>query len=64
MKGIVRYYNVKKGYGFIQGEDGNEVFVHRTVVPFWNIFLTAGEHVEYDKAQSKKGIIATKLKVI
>ncbi len=45
MKGIVKWYNIRKGYGFIQGEDGNDVFVHKTAIPFWTIFLTTGERV-------------------
>ena len=64
MKGIVKWYNIRKGYGFIQGEDGNDVFVHKTAIPFWTIFLTAGEQVEYNPERSKSGIIATKLKML
>ena len=33
MEGTVKWYNSRKGYGFIQGEDGKDVFVHRTSVP-------------------------------
>lgn len=28
MKGSVKWFNAKRGYGFISGEDGNEYFVH------------------------------------
>jgi len=28
MKGKVKWYNIQKGYGFIKGEDGKDVFVH------------------------------------
>lgn len=64
MKGIVKWYNIRKGYGFIQGEDGNDVFVHKTAIPFWTIFLTTGEQVEYKPERAKSGIIATKLKML
>ncbi|MCJ2513917.1 MAG: cold shock domain-containing protein, partial [Candidatus Thermoplasmatota archaeon] len=30
MKGIVKWYDAKKGYGFIKGDDGNNVFAHRS----------------------------------
>jgi CspA family cold shock protein len=33
MKGNIKWYNARKGYGFITGEDGKEVFVHRTAIP-------------------------------
>jgi CspA family cold shock protein len=33
MKGTVKWYDYRKGYGFIQGEDGKEIFVHRTALP-------------------------------
>lgn len=55
MKGKVKWYNIKKGYGFIEGEDGEDVFIHKNDVPFWSIFLNKGEKVEYTKENSKKG---------
>ena len=40
MKGIVKFYNIRKGYGFIRGDDGHTIFVHKTAIPFFDIFLT------------------------
>jgi cold shock protein len=33
MKGTIKWYNDMKGFGFISGEDGKEIFVHRTSIP-------------------------------
>ena len=64
MKGIVKWYNIRKGYGFIEGEDGKDIFVHKTAVPFWTIFLNAGDRVEYLTEFSDKGRKATRLKML
>lgn len=32
MKGRVKWFDNRKGYGFIRGEDGNEVYVHYTAL--------------------------------
>jgi len=64
MIGIVLWYDIRKGYGFIRGEDGNDVFVHRTDVPFWSVFLNQGDAVEYVKEPSKRGIKATNIKML
>jgi len=33
MKGKIKWYNLRKGYGFIEGEDEKDVFVHRNSIP-------------------------------
>ena len=64
MKGKVVWYNIKQGYGFIKGEDGIDVFIHKSEVPFWSIFLNKGDKVQYIKKQTKKGLIAKDIKII
>jgi CspA family cold shock protein len=64
MKGIVKWYNIKQGYGFIQGEDGVDVFIHKSQVPFWTIFLNSGDRVEYTKEETKKGLEAKNIKML
>ena len=63
-KGEVIWYNVKQGYGFIRGEDGKDVFIHKSEIPFWTIFLSKGDRIEYTKENTNKGIKAIALKII
>ena len=62
MKGIVKFYNIRKGYGFIRGDDGSTIFVHKTAIPFFDIFLTQGEVVEYQVNTTEKGPKAVDVK--
>ncbi len=55
MKGIVKFYDIRKGYGFIRGDNGQTVFVHKTAIPFFDIFLMPGEIVEYQVDKTEKG---------
>jgi len=64
VKGTVLWYDIRKGYGFIRGEDGKDVFVHRTDVPFWAVFLNEGDTMEYVVEPSKRGIKATNIKML
>ena len=61
MKGTVKWYNPRKGYGFIQGEDGKDVFVHRTAIPT-GIFLNEGDKVEFSVEESERGPNAKDIK--
>lgn len=54
MKGTVQWYNARKGFGFIQGEDGKDIFVHRTALPM-GLFLDEGDQVEFDVEESDRG---------
>ena len=64
MKGIVTWYDVRKGYGFVKGEDGKRVFVHKSAVPFWTIYLNKGDKVEYEIEDSQQGIKALNMKIL
>lgn len=63
MNGKVKWYNARKGYGFIEGEDGKDVFVHRTSLP-QGIFLNEGDNVEYEIEDSDRGLKATNIKKV
>ena len=64
MKGIVKFYDIRKGFGFIRGDDGHTIFVHKSAVPFFDIFLLPGEYVEYQVDNTKKGLQAVNLKKV
>ncbi|UCB58300.1 MAG: cold shock domain-containing protein [Thermoplasmatales archaeon] len=63
MKGTIKWYNDMKGYGFIEGEDGKDVFVHRTAIPI-GIGLYEGDQVEYEIEESEKGQRAIDVKML
>lgn len=58
-KGTVKRFDVKKGFGFIQQEDGSEVFVHYSNIS-GNGFkvLEDGECVEFEVVEGNKGLQA------
>jgi CspA family cold shock protein len=61
MKGTVKWYNARKGYGFITTEEENEVFVHRTAIPM-GTYLNEGDAVEFDVEDSDRGKQAKNIK--
>ena len=61
MKGTVKWYNDMKGFGFIENEDGNDVFVHRTAIPM-GTDLYEEDTVEFEIEESERGLHATNIK--
>jgi CspA family cold shock protein len=61
MKGKIKWYNSRKGYGFIEGEDKKDIFVHRESIPDGTV-LNEGDEVEYETEDSDKGPKATNVK--
>ncbi len=56
MKGQVKWFDSKKGYGFITTEDSKEIFVHFSgIVANGFKTLTEGQTVEFEVAQGAKG---------
>lgn len=61
MKGKIKWFNAKKGYGFIIGEDEKEIFVHRNDVPS-GTYLNDNDQVEYSVESTEKGMQAKNIK--
>lgn len=61
MEGTVKWYNERKSFGFIEVEEGKDVFVHRNALPEGTI-LNEGDSVEFEIEQSEKGPQATNVK--
>ena len=51
-QGTVKWYNKKKGYGFIEQEDGEDLFVHYTQVEGE---INDGDSVEFEVGEGPKG---------
>jgi len=63
-KGKVKWYNKTKGFGFIESESGQDIFVHRSGLVREFGGLEQDEHVEFDVKQSDKGPVAFNVKSI
>ena len=54
--GTVRWFNQKKGFGFIAREDGPDIFVHYSAIEsIGPTPLTEGDKVEFEIVQGEKG---------
>jgi CspA family cold shock protein len=62
LKGVVKWFNDAKGFGFIQHSSGKDVFVHYSVISQEGFkTLKDGEEVEYELKEGPKGLQATKV---
>ena len=64
VKGRVKWFNDQKGFGFIEVEDGKDVFVHRTAILGEGFTLREGDEVEFEISQGTKGPQATNVTVV
>lgn len=62
VEGVVKWFDARKGFGFIVGPDGQDIFVHFSVIDQPEGFraLRDGERVVYSAADGDKGWSATK----
>ena len=64
-QGTVKWFNAKKGFGFISDEDGNDVFVHFSgIVADGYKSLEDGQKVQFEVVDGEKGPQATEVSVI
>lgn len=55
-KGTVKWFNAKKGFGFLSCEDGTDVFVHFSALNMDGFkVLEEGDQVEFDIIDGEKG---------
>ncbi len=65
MVGKVKWFNAEKGYGFIEQEDGNDVFVHFTAIQGDGFrTLEEGQEVEFDVVEGERGAQAANVVVL
>lgn len=56
MEGTVKWFNAKKGFGFISDEEGNDVFVHFSALQMDGFkVLDEGDEVEFEVVNGEKG---------
>ena len=65
MKGTVKWFNKEKGFGFITGEDGKDVFAHFSQIQKEGfIELCEGQEVEFDITEGQKGPQASNIVIV
>ncbi len=64
-KGKIKWFSDAKGYGFIEREEGEDVFVHFTAIVGEGFrTLAEGQEVEFDVVQGKKGPQAENVTIV
>ena len=61
-KGKVKWYNEIKGFGFIESETGEDIFVHRTSLVSSYGGLQTDQEVVFETKQGEKGLVAVNVK--
>lgn len=65
IEGRVKWFDEKRGYGFIEKEEGDDIFVHYTAIQDSGFkTLYEGQRVSFDIENGQKGLAATNVKVM
>ncbi len=63
MKGKMKMFNAERGFGFITGDDGKDVYVHSSMIE-GGVALAPGTEVEYEVETSERGLRAKGVKKV
>lgn len=62
--GKVRFFDEEKGYGFIESDEGSQVFLHVSALPAGTVTVRKGARVEFSMVDGKKGPQAMSIRLI
>ncbi|MDD2502674.1 MAG: cold-shock protein [Clostridia bacterium] len=64
-KGVVKWFNATKGFGFIEREDGSDIFVHYSAISSEGFrTLAEGQEVSFDVVEGDKGLQASNVQLV
>ena len=64
-RGKVKWFNSKKGFGFIEREEGDDVFVHYSAIQTEGFrSLDEGQEVEFEVVDGPKGLQASNVEIV
>lgn len=64
-QGVVKWFNDSKGYGFIQQDGGEDIFVHHSAIQTVGFrTLAEGDRVEFEVSQGQKGLKAENVRKV
>ena len=64
-QGKVKWFSNEKGFGFIEREEGDDVFVHHSAITMDGYrTLTEGQEVEFEVVQGDKGLQASNVQAV